>query len=164
MASAPTISDGIVLTEFSLNSSFVDIFQVGADYVQAYLNQPFRFGNLSDATVKAVSAKLQEPLSLLENTSVQQVLEQYDLIDYLSGLKPKERVQYAPGYLTESNAGATQYQFFLPGFYDPEIVPYAEENKQPIAAGELLTSGSALSLNAFRGPVMVITGCTSSAI
>ena len=157
MASIPTISDGIVLTGFSLSSAFQTSFLVGSNLVQANLNQPFRFGNLSDCAAEAVAKQLKQPLTALENASVQAVLDDYDLIDFVSGLEPQQRYEYGSGYLTNSNADANQYAFFAGG-YDPRIVDFAEGNKQPIAPGGLLTGGGA-SLNAFAGPVLVITGC-----
>ena len=94
-----------------------------------------------------------------DNTSIQSVLSEYDLIDLVSGLAPQKRVEYAPRYFTDSNTGANQCLFFLTGHYDPQIVSFAERNKQPITPGELLTLGSAPTINAFQGPVLVLTGC-----
>lgn len=80
---------------------------------------------------------------------MQEVLTEYDLIDYVSGLESKQRVEYAPGYLTNSNQGANQHVFFSPENYDPQIVPFVKETKHPISVGELLTLGSVLPVNAF---------------
>ena len=162
MGAAPTISDGIILTGFSVNSTFMPLFVNGANLVQAYLNQPFRFGNIPGSVARAVAHQLQQPVAALENKSVQEVLDEYDLVGYVSGLLPKQRVQYAPGYLTNSNADGNQYDFFLPGHYDPQIIPFAEETKQPIAPGELLGLGGSGSINKFEAPVLVITGCKFS--
>ena len=68
VSSGPTISDDIVLTGFTLNSSFTLTFEVGSNFVQAYLNQPYRFGNISDATAQAIAA--------LQDASVEEVLNQ----------------------------------------------------------------------------------------
>lgn len=154
------MSDDIILIDFSLNSIFMRHFVDGANLVQAYLNQPFRFGNIPDSVAKAVAHQFQQPVAALENKSVQEVFNQYDLADYVSGLEPQlQRVQYAPGYLTNSNVDGNQYDFFLPGHYDPQIIPFAEETKQPIAPGELLGLGESGSFNTFEAPVLVITGC-----
>lgn len=155
----PSLSDGVVLTGFSLNSSFIPLFIAGSDLVQANLNQPFRFGNITDPQIQAISAKLNEPINAINDRSLQAFLAEYDLVDYIAGLDPRQQVEYVPGYLTNSNANANQYDFFLPGYYDPEILTFAEENKQPVTPGELLTQGSAPRSSNFTGPVLVITGC-----
>lgn len=155
----PTLSDGVVLTGFSLNSSSIPLFIVASNFVQANLNQPFRFGNITDPQIQAISAKLNEPINAINDKSLQAILAEYDLVDYVAGLDPRQRVEYAAGYLTNSNANANQYNFLLPGKYDPEIATFAEENKQPITPGELLTLGSAPRSSDFKGPVLVLTGC-----
>ena len=139
----PTISDGIVLTGFSMNASFVGFFGAGSNFEQAYLNQPFRFGNVSSSVVESV-------------------LNMYSLTDYVAGLSPSPSLDYPAGYLTNANIGANQYLFFLPGFFDPGILLVGENTKQPVTVGELLTLTSAPPVNAYAGPVLVITGCKSS--
>lgn len=57
----PSISDGIILTGFTLRSSFVSSFVAGLDLVQASLNQSFRFGNILDSTAEAIAAILKQP-------------------------------------------------------------------------------------------------------
>ena len=136
----PSISDGIVLTGFSMNSSFVGVFGAASNFEQAYLNQPFRFGNISLSTVESV-------------------LNMYSLTDYVAGLSPSPSLNYPAGYLTNANIGANQYDFLLPGFFDPGLLLVAENTKQPVTVGELLTLGSAPMINAFAGPVLIITGC-----
>ena len=153
----PTISDGIALTGFSLNSSFTPVFIVGSNLVQAYLNQPFRFGNVSESVAQAITAVLADIPSPHDRADKE---DNYDLVDYFAGrFEPEKRIVYAPGYLTNSNAGANQYVFFLTGHHDPQIVTFAEKNKQPMTAGELLSLGSASPTNMFEGPVLVLTGC-----
>ena len=142
-----------------MNSSFTPFFLIGSNFVQANLNQPLRFGNVSDSIAQAVEKTLKEPVTALHNSSVQDVLDEYDLLDYFSGFQPEERVEYAPGYLTNSNTGANQYLFFLTGHHDPQIIPFAESTKQPVTPGEILTLGSGPPMNAFQGPVLVLTGC-----
>ena len=154
----PTISDGIVLTGFSVNASFVGYFGAGANFEQAYLNQPFRFGNLSST---AVEAFLRMYFGNSSSTTVESVLNVYSLTDYVAGLSPSPspRVEYVPGYLTNANIGANQYLFALPGFFDPGLLLVGENTKQPVTVGELLTLTSAPMTNAYAGPVLVITGC-----
>ncbi|KAL9124757.1 MAG: hypothetical protein Q9175_008184 [Cornicularia normoerica] len=135
----PTISDGIVLTGFSMNATFVGYFGAGSNFEQAYLNQPFRFGNLSTSTVESV-------------------LNMYSLTDYVAGFSPSSSLDYPAGYLTNANIGANQYLFFLPGFFDLGVLLVGESTKQPVTVGELLTLGSVPMTNAYAGPVLIITG------
>ena len=109
VAMYPNVSDGIVLTGFSMNASFVGYFFAGANFVEANENTP----RLAD---------------------------------------------YPNGYLISSDIEANQYLFFYPGYFDPNILVLAENTKQPVTVGELLTLGSAPMMNSFTGPVMVITG------
>ena len=154
----PTISDGIALTGFSMNASFAGYFGAGANFEQAYLNQPFRFGNLSSTAVEAI---LSMYFGNSSSAMIESVLNMYSLTDYVAGLSPSPspRVEYVPGYLTNANIGANQYLFALPGFFDPGLLLAGENTKQPVTVGELLTLTSAPMKNAYAGPVLVITGC-----
>lgn len=138
----PTISDGIVLTGFSMNASFVGYFAAGADFQLANLNQPLRFG--SPGVIQGVNYLTQI----------------YGLTDLVAGIEstPNASVPYANGYMTHSNVNALQYLFFLPPYFDTEILYYAERTKQPVTQGELFTLGSLPSMNNFAGPVLVMTG------
>ena len=136
----PDISDGIVLTGFSMNASFVGYFQAGADFVQANLNQPFRFGNVSQEMVDSV-------------------LNMYGLTDYVAGTELAPRTPYVDGYLTNTNINAAQFLFLLPGYFDAMLGLLGENTKQPVTVGELLTLGSLPIVNAYAGPVYVVTGC-----
>lgn len=138
----PTISDGLVLTGFSLNSSFVGYFGAGADFVQANLNQPFRLGNLSSSTVESF-------------------LNTYGLTDYVAGISPSPGLAYPNGYLTNTNINANQYLFALPGYFDTGLLEVGEATKQPVTVGELLTVTGGPTTNVYAGPVLIITGCQS---
>ena len=138
----PGISDGIVLTGFSMNASFVGYFETGGNFVLANLNQPFRFGNISQEMVASV-------------------LNMYGLTDYVAGTEIGYRTPYADGYLTHSNINANQLLFLLPGYFDAMILLLGENTKQPVTVGELLTLGSAPMMNSYAGPVLVVTGCKS---
>ena len=155
----PNISDGIVLTGFSTNGSFVGYFEAGGDFVLANLNQPFRFGNASFATGDAILASIFSSLNI-DSTSqaATDIINNYGLTDYVAGLADKQRVEYANGYLANSNAASNQYLFLLPGRFDPALGPLLESTKQPVTPGELLTIGSNSMTNAFAGPVLVLTG------
>lgn len=161
----PEISDGIVLTGFSTNGSFVGLFGAGGDFVQANLNQPFRFGNLTAASVESIidlSGVMvnSPPYPNVSVTAVESVLNAYGLTDYVAGLlTPGPKVPYVNGYLTNKDIDANQYLFFLPGFFDPGALLAGENTKQPVTVGELLTLGSIPMANEFAGPVLIITGC-----
>ncbi|MCJ1393095.1 hypothetical protein MMC18_005967 [Xylographa bjoerkii] len=138
----PTISDGIVLTGFSMNSSFTGFFVAGSNFMQANNNQPLRFGNISGTTIETV----------LSMVSLTDLTAGFDFGSIVPG-------QNLPnGYLVSSNEEANQYLFLLPGFFDPNILTVAELTKQPVTTGELLTLGSAPMMNNFAGPVLVLTG------
>lgn len=154
----PTISDGIVLTGFSMNGTFVGYFGAGSNFEQAYLNQPFRFGNASSSALESILK-----IGNISSPAVQSVLNTYSLTDYVAGLSSSSpSLNYPPGYLTNANIGANQYLFFLPGFFDPGILLVGENTKQPVTVGELLTLSSLPMANAFAGPVLIITGCKFS--
>ena len=154
----PSISDGIVLTGFSMNASFVPFFAAGADFVLASLNQPFRFGAVPYATGDAILSSLASIFKV--STAAEETLsEAYGLTDYLAGLETRQRVQYGDGYLANKDVDTTQYLFLLPGHFDPGILYAGEMTKQPVTVGELLTLGSAPMMNAFKGPVLILTGC-----
>lgn len=154
----PDISDGLILTGFSTNSSFVGFFAAGANFVQANLNQPFRFGNPATSGAQAVLDTY--GLANLVAGVNQSVIDAYELTDYVAALNPKmSSLNYPNGYLTNANVNAQQYLFFLPGFFDQGIAFAGEATKQPVTVGELLTLGSLPMVNAFKGPVLVFTGC-----
>ncbi|KAJ3006140.1 hypothetical protein HKX48_000284 [Thoreauomyces humboldtii] len=62
------------------------------------------------------------------------------------------------GYLSTANAGAIQYQFLLPPFFDAAILDFLQAGAKPVTIGELLTLGASPPTNAFTGPVLVFTG------
>ena len=162
----PDISDGIVLTGFSMNGSFVGLFGAGSNFEQAYLNQPFRLGNLSLPSVESainIPPSIVERVLNLSSPVVKSVLQMYSLTDYVAGLSPPTPgLNYPPGYLTNANIGANQFLFFLPGFFDPGLLLVGENTKQPVTVGELLSLSSLPMKNAYAGPVLVITGCEFS--
>ena len=156
----PGISDGIVLTGFSMNGSFVGYFQAGGDFVMANLNQPFRFGNASFATGEAILFAVASALNVSSEAEMMGI-QAYGLTNYLAGLQTQQKVEYCHGYLANKDVDTTQYLFFLPGHFDQGILYAGEMAKQPVTVGELLTLGSAPMKNAYKGPVLVLTGCKS---
>ena len=155
----PTISDGIVLTGFSTNASFVGYFAAGSNFEQANLNQPFRLGNVSLSSVESILNMYNLNLGNVSLSSVESILNMYSLTDFVAGLSSSQRLNYPAGYLTNANIGANQYLFFLPGFFDPGLLLVGENTKQPVTVGELLTLSSLPMTNAYAGPVLIITGC-----
>lgn len=144
VAMYPKISDGIVLTGFSMNSSFVPYFAAGANFVQANTNQPLRFGSVNGTAIQSLLNMYAEPL-----------------LDYLApiDLTTLPLPQNLPnGYLVNSDAEANKYLFLKPHYYNPAILTFAESSKQPVTPGELLTLGSAPMTNSFAGPVLIISG------
>ncbi|KAG8527724.1 uncharacterized protein KY384_007878 [Bacidia gigantensis] len=132
----PSSSDGIVLTGFSGNGSFVPVFGAGANFVQANDNQPFRLGS-----------------KIMGYSSVTNA---YGALDYDAALPTP--LNYPNGYLANANINSNQYNFFLPKFFDLGALVAGEQTKQPVTPGELLTLGSVPMMNAYAGPVLVITG------
>ncbi|KAI9648420.1 hypothetical protein NHQ30_003054 [Ciborinia camelliae] len=124
----PNISDGIVLTGFTMKSSFLGYFAAGGNFQQAQENQPARFANRTMTNIRGTNLSLQGPEAV------------------------------PAGYMVSSDAAANKYLFLKPNFYDPSILTYAESTKQTVTQGELLSLGSLVASNAFAGPVMVITG------
>lgn len=156
----PTISDGIVLTGFSMNSSFVPLFGAGNNFVLANTNQPFRLGNqpISEYN-QAVQALGQAGISA-QSAQVQAFVRQYGLTDYLAVPSPMTAppLNYPDGYLANRDVNALQYLFLLPNYFDMNIAYYGEQGKQPVTIGEALTLGSIPMMNKYAGPVLVFTG------
>lgn len=137
----PDISDGLVLTGFSMNGSFVGFFASGGNFVQANLNQPLRFGSSANAVA----------LNTFSQT--------YGLTDLLTGITATpDALDYVDGYLTNANVNSQIYLFLYPGHFDPRIAYYGEQTKQPVTIGEMLTLSSLPMTNSFKGPVAVFTG------
>ena len=140
----PNITDGIVLTGFSMNESFVNPFIAGGNFQQANRNQPLRFGNITGTQAQNVLSMYAEPLA------------SFIFPVDLTSLPALQALQN--GYLVTSNIKANKLQFFKPHYYDPAILELAERTKQPVTEGELLTLASLPMINKFAGPVMVIDG------
>lgn len=105
----PSLTDGIVLTGFSMNGSFVGYFASGGNYQLANRNQPLRFGNVSGQVIQGALQAYAEPLA--------DFLVPVDL----SSLPQPQNL--SNGYLITSNAEGNKYQFLKPGYYDPNVLP-----------------------------------------
>ncbi|KAI4236131.1 MAG: hypothetical protein L6R40_006256 [Gallowayella cf. fulva] len=170
----PTASDGLILTGFSQNGSFLAPTVASWDSKLARLNQPLRFGNISYTSVSGAFSMMGASASNLTAISnglaqfnitvgeIQQVLQTTDLGDLFAGLQPTQLPHMADlpsGYLTWTDAGSNQYAFLLPEYYDPSILQFAESSKFPYTLGELLTIGSLPKMAPmFKGPVQILTG------
>lgn len=104
----PDISDGIILTGFSLNSTFMPQFLAGSIFQQT---KSVRSGQ-----------------------------------------------NYTAGYLSPATVANVEYAFFYPGHFDPRILAFAFQTKQPVTVAELLTIGSVPMQSKFTGPVMITSG------
>jgi pimeloyl-ACP methyl ester carboxylesterase len=140
----PNTTDGIVLTGFSMNGSFVSPFVAGGNFQQANQNQPLRFSNITGLQALNALSMYAEPL-----------------VSYISpiDLSALPAPQALPnGYLITSDIEGNKLQFFKPHYYDPAILELVERTKQPVTEGELLTLASLPMMNNFAGPVMLISG------
>ena len=145
----PDLTNGIVLTGFSMNGSFVPFFAAGANFIQAAENQPFRLGSQPLGATGVVNAEGEldysaPPLPPPNDPNA-----------------PPTPLNYPPGYLTNANVENTQYLFFLPPYFDQQLLLAGEQTKQPVTPGELLTLPSLPMVNQYCGPVLVFTGCES---
>ncbi|KAL8909560.1 MAG: hypothetical protein Q9171_005006 [Xanthocarpia ochracea] len=167
----PTASDGLILTGFSQNGSFLPTTVASWNSKLARLNQPLRFGNISYSTVSEASSVLSSLTERISNgldthnVTLDEILQEgqtTELGNLLAGLQPTQlpkRADLPSGYLTWADAGSNQYAFLLPGFFEPSILHFAESSKYPYTLGELLTIGSAPSMAPnFKGPVQILTG------
>ena len=111
----PNITDGIVLTGFSMNESFVNPFIDGGNFQQANRNQPLRFGNITGTQAQNVLSMYAEPLA------------SFIFPVDLTSLPALQALQN--GYLVTSNIEANKLQFFKPHYYDPAILELAERTK-----------------------------------
>jgi pimeloyl-ACP methyl ester carboxylesterase len=152
-AKYPTLSDGLVLTGWSLNSSYLNLFTAGNNLVAANLNQPFRLGSGTDAAAiqQAINASL---------TVSSTIVQTYGLTDYFAMPEPgAQSFNYSNGYVVNRDVNSLVYLFLLPGYFDPGIAYFGEAGKQPVTIGELLTIGTAAPTSTtFSGPVLVFTG------
>lgn len=142
-AKYPDVTDGIILTGFSMNGSFVNLFTAGNDLMQARLNQPLRFGGVH------------------EQQALVALLNGLEIADAVASLDPTtiKSYDYPLGYLVNSNAAANQYLFFHYPYFNEDLLYTAERiGKQPVTPGEALTLTALTMTNNFTKPVLVITG------
>ncbi|KAH8800367.1 hypothetical protein F5884DRAFT_549545 [Xylogone sp. PMI_703] len=140
----PDLTDGLVLTGFTLNPAFIGYFAAAGNFELASLNQPLRFGNVTGMDVLNLISMYAAPL-----------VGYLAPIDMLSLPAP---LMLPNGYIVTSNIAANKYIFFKPNFFDLKLLELIESTKQPVTLGELLTLGSIPMTNDYNGPVMVMNG------
>jgi len=179
-AQHPEVTDGIVLTGWSANGTWLGQTIAGWNLHLARLNQPLRFGGTS--TIEACQPSLisqevrnsssdttaliaQALASVGINLNTQEAWEETattELGDVLNGINATSGLnsQDLPtGYLTWADWTSNQFAFLYPPYYDLSLALYAERTKQPVTLGELFTLANGVpSTTSFSGPVMVLTG------
>ncbi|KAF2192372.1 hypothetical protein K469DRAFT_553285 [Zopfia rhizophila CBS 207.26] len=169
----PDNTDGLILTGWSTNGTWLPATIASWNLHLARLNQPLRFGNSSNSGVlnlikndnqgegliKTILTLLQSVEVDLPNQDIWDVIATTEVGDLINGYNQTiEPLNYPGGYMAWSDFTANQYAFLLPGYYDLALGLFAERTKQPVTAGELLTIGSSPPSSSFSGPVLVVTG------
>ncbi|KAJ9644444.1 hypothetical protein H2201_007826 [Coniosporium apollinis] len=176
----PTATDGLVLTGWSLNATWLPLTLADWNLHLARLNQPLRFGNISTSAVQQAYSYLEsfgagntDLVEILDRAlaligiaiSRQDIWEELattEVGDIVNGIN--ETVTPIPqdlptGYLTWVDFTANQFAFLLPGFYDLGLGLFSERTKQPVTLGEIFTLGNgAPPTTPFSGPVQIVTG------
>lgn len=75
-----------------------------------------------------------------------------------SQAQPSRFADLSNGYLTSGSIQGTQWLFFKAPGFDPALLDLAEATKQTLTLGELLTTGDAIGVTNFTGPVDVVDG------
>ena len=139
----PNLTDGIVLTGFSMTPTFATLFIAGGNFQLANVNQPLRFGAVNGTSVHTLLSEF------APNSVFFAPLE-------LSALPAPQNL--SNGYIISSDIQANKYLFLKPNYYDPAILTLAESTKQPVTIGEILTLMSVPMTNNFPGPTFLIRG------
>ncbi|KAK8219931.1 hypothetical protein M8818_000346 [Zalaria obscura] len=171
----PNATDGIALTGFSMNATWLPQTLADWNLHLARLNQPLRFGN---QTVSRSSrwtalffntAPVQLLQSVLQSIGIQlspyQVWEEIattelgDLINQWNATVAPIAQNVPTGYLTWSDFTSNIFAFLHPGMFDIGLGIFSEMTKQPVTLGEIFTlANGAPMINPFTGPVQVVTG------
>lgn len=169
----PDNTDGIVLTGWSANGSFLPTTIGAWNLHVARLNQPLRFGDQpndairkefqeyssGDALVRGLQTLLRGQGINLSTQEIWNEIATTEVGDLIHGYNETvQTLNYPNGYLVPSDLTGNQFVFLLPKFFDLALGLVAEATKQPVTLGELLTIGTSPSSTSFSGPVFVITG------
>jgi pimeloyl-ACP methyl ester carboxylesterase len=121
----PAATDGMVLTGFSMNSTYLGLFPASANFMLASLSQPLRLENVSGSMIESALR--------MYTGSIADYLFPIDFSSFPIG-------QNLPnGYITWSSAEAAKFLLFKPKYYAPGILDYVESTKQAVTLGKILT-------------------------
>ncbi|KAH0397891.1 alpha/beta-hydrolase, partial [Aureobasidium melanogenum] len=170
----PGSSDGVALTGFSMNATWLAQTLADWNLHLARLNQPLRFGDQSVSRTKTNTARLgQSVISILQSalsavgidlssSDIWQEIATTEVGDIINGWNATVApvAQNLPtGYLTWSDLTSNIFAFLYPGYFDVGAAVYAESTKQPVTLGEVFTLGNgAPASSPLTGPALVLTG------
>lgn len=173
-ATYPDSTDGIVLTGFSMNATWLAETLADWNLHLARLNQPLRFGNvtvqgsrwqnswLGNKAVSIVQSALRTIGLELSSYDVFQEIattELGNIISQWNATVPPVAQNLPTGYLTWSDLTSNIFAFLQPGSFDVGLSIFAEMTKQPVTLGEVFTLASgAPATSPFTGPAFVLTG------
>ena len=173
----PNATDGIILTGFSMNGTWVAQTLADWNLHIARLNQPLRFGNQTLDQSKFNSRRTTQffgasAIQLLQTAltyvgidlSSYEIWEEIattelgDLINGWNSTTPAPQ-DLPTGYLTWSDFTSNIFAFLNPGFFDVGFGVFGEQTKQPVTLGEIFTlANGAPATTSFSGPVQIVTG------
>ena len=142
------MSDGIILTGFSLDGTWVGTALAAFDLQLANLNQPARFGNASSGLTSQPNMK-NLPDGYLTWADI-------GANEFVS---PGQKIVLCVRTALTKGISLLKKDFFAPGDFDLSALEYSEAHKMPATMGEFLTLGGVpASAPDFKGPVLIITG------
>ena len=142
------MSDGIILTGFSLDGTWVGTALAAFDLQLANLNQPARFGNASSGLTSQPNMK-NLPDGYLTWADI-------GANEFVS---PGQKFVLSVRTALTKGISLLKKDFFAPGDFDLSALEYSEAHKMPATMGEFLTLGGVpASAPDFKGPVLIITG------
>lgn len=170
----PGAVDGIALTGFSMNGTWLAQTLADWNLHLARLNSPLRFGNQTIQRSRLNTSWFgKNTLSILKTilSAVGINLSEYELWQEIATTEIGDIINgynatVAPipqnlptGYLTWSDLTANIFAFLYPDYFDVGAAVYAENTKQPVTLGEIFTLASgAPATSPFTGPALVLTG------
>lgn len=169
----PNVTDGVVLTGFSLNSTWVAETLAGWNLHIARLNQPLRFGNSTVQRTRFSNSWFgTEPVTLLQSllSLIGIDLSSYETWEEIATTEIGDilntwNASVAPipqdlptGYLTWSDLTSNIFAFLHPSNFDIGLAVDSEQTKQPVTLGEIFTLPIAPKMSTFSGPALVVTG------
>ncbi|GAB7347321.1 hypothetical protein MBLNU459_g3399t1 [Dothideomycetes sp. NU459] len=170
----PDSTDGVALTGFSMNATWLAQTLAGWNLHIANLNQPLRFGNqtiqrngfINSYFGASIINIAQVVLSFIGiDLSSYQIWEEIatteigDIINGWNATVPPVPQMLPNGYLTWSDFTSNIYAFLYPPYFDIGLGVFSEMTKQPVTLGEIFTLASgAPKKSPFTGPVLVLTG------